>query len=106
MESFSRAVRQYDQELNAVAAKHLTLTDANYDVGVVTPVGQYFMDDETQAYWLHKLAEKHFATVDKAIRQHLTGYFGDLSAEMKVKHDPAAWKQLQSDYANLKAQTN
>ena len=103
MDSFSRASTQYGEKLDAVAAHNLTLTNENYDVGTVTTVGQYFLDVDIQAFWLHKLAEKKFATLTPPIRSELVSYFGDLSAPMKMKKQPVAWKQLQSDYAALKA---
>ena len=102
MDSFSRASIQYGEKLDLVAARSLTLPNENYDVGAVTAVGQYFLDDDIQAYWLHKLAEKKFATVTPEINAELLGYFGTLSAPLKMKKDATAWKQLQADYAALK----
>jgi hypothetical protein len=102
MDSFSRASVQYRQKLDLFATHNLVLQDANYDVGTVTSVGQYFLADASQAFWLHKLAQKKFATVTPSIRSELLSYFGDLSAPMKIKQQPTAWKQLQSDYAALK----
>lgn len=102
MQSFTRASQQYGDKLNAVGARNLILTDENYDVGTVTLASQYFMADDIQAFWLHKLAAKNFSTLTPPIRMELTAYFGDLSAPMKLKQKPDAWKQLQSDYAALK----
>ena len=102
MDSFSRASIQYGEKLDLVAARSLTLPNENYDVGAVTAVGQYFLDDNIQAYWLHKLADKKFATVTPEINAELVGYFGTLSAPLKMKKDATAWKQLQADYAALK----
>ena len=103
MDSFSRASVQYGNKLDSVEAQNLVLTDENYDVGTITLAGQYFLADKIQAYWLHKLAQKSFATLTPPIRMEITAYFTDLSAPMKIKEDPEAWKQLQSDYAALKA---
>jgi hypothetical protein len=103
MDSFSRASVQYGKKLESLAAGDISLPNENYDVGTVTPVGQYFLADDIEAFWLHKLAEKNFSSVTPAIQNQLTSYFGDLSAPMKIKQKPAAWKQLQADYAALKA---
>jgi hypothetical protein len=101
--SFGRASLQYRDKLDAAAARNLILDDKNYDVGTATPVGKYFLDDNIQAFWLHKLAQKNFATVTPAIRGELVGYFGNLSAPMKLKQNPKVWKQLQADYAALQS---
>jgi hypothetical protein len=103
MDSFTRASQQYREKLDAVPTRDLTLTDENYDVGTVTLAGQYFMADDIQAFWLHKLARKNFATVTPDIRAELTTYFGNLTVPMKIKQEPDAWKQLQADYAALNA---
>jgi hypothetical protein len=102
-DSFSRASNQYREKLDRVAARNLVLTDANYDVGTITQAGQYFLDDDIQAFWLHKLAEKKFATLTPGIRIELVGYFRDLKAPMKIKTSAKAWKQLEADYAALEA---
>jgi len=104
MDSFSRASTQYDDKLSDLAAGRISLPNENYDVGTATQAGQYFLADDIEAFWLHKLAGKKFATVTPAIRRQLTSYFGDLSAPMKIKQQPGAWKDLESDYAALKGQ--
>ena len=107
MDSFSRASIQYGEKLDLVAARSLTLPNENYDVGAVTAVGQYFLDDDIQAFWLHKLAEKKFATLTPEIKSELVSYFGTLNTPLKMEQNTIAWKQLQADYASLRgAQQN
>jgi hypothetical protein len=106
MDSFSRASIQYGEKLDLVKAGKLSLPNENYDVGTVTPVGQYFLDDDIQAYWLHKLAEKKFTTVTPEIKAELTGYFGTLKTPLKMQQNMVAWKQLQADYAALETGWN
>lgn len=105
MGSFSHASTQYDEKLSDLAAGHISLPNENCDVGTATKAGQYFLADDIEAFWLHKLAGKKFATATPAIRQQLTSYFGDLRATMKIRQQPSAWKELESDYAALKGQT-
>ena len=103
MDSFTRATDQYHEKLDSVVAHNLILADENYDVGTITIAGQYAMADQSQAFWLHKLAEKKFATLTPTLRSELHTYFGDLSAPMKLKQNSEAWKQLQTDYAALQS---
>ena len=103
MRQLQPRVNAVRQQTRSAEAQNLILTDENYDVGTITPAGQYFLADDIQAYWLHKLAQKNFTTLTPPIRMELTAYFTDLSAPMKIKQQPEQWKQLQSDYAALKA---
>lgn len=106
MESFERAATGYGKALDAYGAHQpLDLINVNYDVGEPTPAGVYSLDDKTQAFWLHKLAEKNFDGVTPAMRAELLKYFGNLKAPMQIQKDPKLWEQLQTDYAALKART-
>ena len=104
MSSFDKATKQYAGVLNEVDHKDLVLPDKNYDVGVITPAGVYRLDDDTQAFWLHKLAEKNFAGVTPQIRQELLGFYGDLNAPIHTKEKPKEWQQTLSELARLKGQ--
>lgn len=103
MASFERATNDYSEKLAAYGANRLDLPNINYDVGVVTTAGVYRLEDVTQAYWLHKLAASHFATVTPSVRSEILSYFGDLSASMKIRENKKLWSQLQTDYAALKS---
>lgn len=102
MQSFTRATSQYQTVLKQSQDNSLQLDNRNYDVGVVTPAGTYFLDDKIQAYWLHRLAEKNFASVTPAIRTELLGYYGNLDAPIATKKDKKAWKELVAELQTLK----
>ncbi len=89
-DSFSRASNQYREKLDGVAARNLILTDENYDVWTITPAGKYFLDDDTQAFWLHKLAEKKLATVTPLIRMELVRIFSRLKRPDEDQMDAKA----------------
>jgi hypothetical protein len=106
MASFNRVASQYGEELDAAEKKNLDLADKNYDVGVVTPAGVYRLNDDTQAFWLHKLAEKNFATVTPPIKQELLDFYKDLNAPIDTKRKPKEWQQTLGELQGLKGQAN
>lgn len=103
MASFDRAVKQYTSVLDDEQANHLKLENANYDVGAVTPAGVYRMNDDTQAFWLHKLAEKKFATVTPEIAHELNNFYSDLSKPINTKKKKKDWEQTLAELQGLKA---
>jgi hypothetical protein len=102
MSSFNRTVAQYGGQLDAVAKKSLDLQDKNYDVGVITPAGVYRLTDDSQAFWLHKLAGKGFATLTPAMMQELLDFYKDLNAPIDTKRKPKEWRQTLAELAELK----
>ncbi len=103
MESFTRATDQYKTVLGQLPT--LQLENRNYDVGVVTPAGTYRLEDNIQAYWLHKLAEKKFATVTPSIKAELLNYYGDLSAPIATKKNKKQWQEVVAELQTLKTST-
>jgi hypothetical protein len=103
MASFNRATSQYAGTLDAAEQKKLDLPDKNYDTGDVTPAGAYRMNDDTQAIWLHKLAEKKFTTVTPDIQQELLDFYRDPNAPVNTKKKPAEWRQTLGELETLKA---
>ncbi len=102
MQSFLRATEQYHTNLDTLNSGTLTLDNRNYDVGVFTPVGTYFLDDRIHAYWLEKLAEKNLATVTPAIKAELVSYFGNSKAPIATKKSDKDGNQLLAELRRLK----
>ena len=102
MASFNRATTQFGQSLEAVQRKDLVLPDKNYDTGDMTPAGKYKLNDQTQIFWLKKLAGKNFVGVTPAIKQELLTFFSkpDAVAYKTSEQRPEVIKQL----AMLKSQ--
>ncbi|MBV8073498.1 MAG: hypothetical protein JO270_26625 [Acidobacteriaceae bacterium] len=102
--SFDRSVKRYEERVRDMERHDLKLENMNYDVGVVTHAGQYRLDDNVQAYWLNKLAEKNFSTSTPQIRVELLGYFHDLDAPIALKKDHKRWNELVSQLDELRAE--
>ena len=102
MASFNSAANQYAGAVDAIDRKNLVLPDKNYDVGDITPAGVYRLNDETHAFWLHKLAEKKFASVTPAIQNELLDFYRDPNAPNHTKDKPEEWRQTLSELAALR----
>jgi hypothetical protein len=104
MASFTRAADIYGRQLNAAEKNNLTLPNENYDVGDFTPAGVYRLNDDTQAFWLNKLAEKNFASVTPRMRSELLRFYKDLNAPIHTKTKAAEWQKTLARLEALKAQ--
>jgi hypothetical protein len=103
MASFDRSMKQYAVRLHDAEAGSLQLENMNYDTGVVTRAGEYRLEDNIQAYWLNKLAEKDFTTATPVIAAELLRYFGDLSAPIAFKDDRKKWQLLTAELERLRS---
>ena len=102
MASFNRSVSQFAATLAAESQKNLALPDKNYDTGDFTPAGKYRLNDETHAFWLHKLAARNFIGVTPEIKQELLSFYKDPAAPNHTKQTPKEWQQTLDELAQLK----
>lgn len=100
--SFNRSAGQYREKLQEAEKNILSLPDANYDVGTITPPGAYRLADEACAYWLDQLANKNFNGLTPEIRASLLEYYGNLSAPITTKRDHKKWTRLLAELQALK----
>lgn len=103
MASFDRAVKQYGVRLRDVQNGALQLENMNYDVGMITPAGEYRLDDNVQAYWLDKLAQKNFYTITPEIRVEVLSHFANLNAPIALKSNRKKWELLTTQLRELRS---
>jgi len=102
MRSFERATAAYSQKLAEAGNNALQLEDQNYDVGLPTPAGVYRLNDETQAYWLDKLAQKKFATVTPEMKRELLVFYRDVNSPIQAKQKtPKIWQTTVTELQEL-----
>lgn len=102
-ESFNRSVAQYREKLREAQQNTLSLPDANYDVGTITPPGAYDLSDYAFAYWLDHLAKKNFNGVTPEIRSSLLAYYSNLNAPISTKRHRKDWDRLLVELRALKS---
>jgi hypothetical protein len=104
MVSFERATDRYSQTLANAGTPAFQLEDENYDVGMATPAGVYRLNDETQAFWLHKLAERKFTTATPAICKEMLAFYRDPNAPIQAKQTtPKLWRQTTAELRELQS---
>ncbi len=104
VQSFDKAAKQYNSQLNAVRAGSLRLADWNYDLGQACKPGTYGLQDRAYAYWLGKLAEGQYHAVTPAIRSTLLTYYQDQNLAFDTKKTPRDWSRLLEQLQQLKGQ--
>jgi hypothetical protein len=99
--SFNLTMDRYRSMLRQQAALDLRLPNDNFDVGEVTPPGQYRRNDEVHATLLGKLAEQRFAGLSTEIRAELLKFYGFPDVDVSTKQNPKAWSKVQKELQQM-----
>ena len=100
--SFDATLDLYRRQLRELAAGQLTLPNDNFDTGEVTGPGQYFLNDETQAKLLDRLAKQNFAGASPEIRAELLQFFGQPDGPNAVRRHKKEWAKVQTEVGELR----
>jgi Zinc dependent phospholipase C len=101
--SFNATLDSYRKLLSEAGAGRLTLPNDNFDTGGVTGPGQYFLNDQTQAKLLDRLAGTKFAGSSLEIRAELLAFFADPNAPDSLRRKPKQWAKVQAEVQRLQA---
>lgn len=102
--SFNSTLDQYRQLLKQQRTdQQPAMANDNFDLGKVSPPGQYKLGDSTRAKLLDQLAQQNFAGTTQEIRGELLEYFADANTQFAMKKDKKAWAKLQTQLAELKS---
>ena len=101
-ESFNATMDLYRKLLTDEGRGNLKLANNNFDVGAPTPLGKYFLNDETQAKLLDKLAQKNFVGVSPELRADLLNFFSNPNAPNTTKRNPKLWSKVEVELRQLK----
>jgi hypothetical protein len=104
MRSFDVATGGYRDQIAAAGAKKLRLQNTNFDLGSVARPGDYKLQDETYAYWLHELVQDGFTGLTPPITKELLRYYGNLNAPLHSKKRKSAWNKLLTELDRLKSE--
>jgi zinc dependent phospholipase C len=103
LDSFNKALDQYQHLLDDERAGHLNLTNRNFDTGAPTKPGAYFMADQAYARLLDDLAKDHFKVVSPEVKSDILAYYKDSNAPIITKKDAKAWVRLNQELDELKS---
>jgi Zinc dependent phospholipase C len=103
MDSFNKALDQYQHLLEDQRAGHLDLRNRNFDTGAPTKPGAYFMADRAYARLVDDLAKDHFKILSFDVKSDILAYYKDPSAPIITKKDTKAWGKLNLELDQLKS---
>jgi len=101
--SFNATLTQYRGLLSDYDNGRLVLINENFDVGAVTPPGQYRRNDQTYAVLLDRLAKRNFAGISPELRAEILRFYSDPAAPYANRKDRKAWERVQNELQRLQA---
>jgi len=102
-ESFKDTRARFRAALADVERGRLDLRNTDFDTGRPSRHGEYSLADETYADLLHRLADRHFASVTPPLRRNIVAFYGadpDRTVSRKVRRHV---EEIRKDLAELKA---
>ena len=100
--SFNATLAEYRRLLSEWDQGRLVLVNDNFDVGRVTPPGQYYLNDKTYAELLDELARQRFAGVSPELRADILRFYSDPNAPYATRKHRKAWNRLQQQLQALR----
>jgi len=105
LKSLSATIADYNHRLAQVAEQHPQLPDVNFDTGKPIAAGQYKLGDETYAFLLSKLEERHFDLLTRPLRDDVLAFYSNLQAPIDTKRHNKKWVKLQQELQELRQAT-
>jgi len=102
-ESFKDTRAHFGSALEAVSRGRLDLPNTDFDTGKRSVHGEYALADDTYRELLHRLAERKFAGVSRALQRNITAFYAaapDRTASRNERHHA---KEIREDLAALNA---
>ncbi len=102
-QSFNATLAEYRRLLSQWDQGRLVLINDNFDVGTVTPPGQYRLNDQTYSALLDRLAKRNFSGISPELRAELLRFYRDPSAPYATRKNRKAWERVQDELQRLQA---
>jgi hypothetical protein len=102
-ESFKDTRARFGSSLDEVGRGRLDLQNTDFDTGKPSRHGEYALADDTYAELLHRLAERRFTDVPRALERNIVAFYAaapERTASRKERHRA---KEIQENLAELKS---
>ena len=104
--SFNAAMEQYRELLKSeLTAGRVELPNDNFDLGVATDRGQYWLCDRATAQLMDRLARDDFAGIPPQLRADLLRFYAEPAGEVKNKLSAKARYRLEMEVEQLRQTT-
>jgi hypothetical protein len=101
-DSFDKALDQYRHLIDDEAGGRLALRDRNFDTGMPTRPGAYFMADRAYARLVDNLAKNHFQVISPDVKSNILAYYKDPTAPIVTKKSRKDWERLNTELNELR----
>src|SRR6185437_857896 len=103
VKSLDNTIGRYKERLNQMRAEaDPRLPDINFDTGEPTKAGKYKLTDDSYAYLLGKLSDRHFDLLTADLRGNVLSYYGNLAGPLDTKPRKDEYARLQQRLQELK----
>ena len=102
LKSLDATIADYKKDLAEAGQQNLELNDVNFDTGKPTEAGEYKLTDDTYAFLLGKLNDRHFDLLTPQLRDNVVAFYGNLGAPIDTKRHKEDWAKLQQRLQELK----
>jgi zinc dependent phospholipase C len=103
VKSLDNTIARYKERLNQMRAEaDPRLPDINFDTGEPTKAGKYKLTDDSYAYLLGKLSDRHFDLLTADLRGNVLSYYGNLAGPLDTKRRKDEYARLQQRLQELK----
>jgi hypothetical protein len=102
-QSMDSILTNYAIELHRADAKHLKLTNIDFDTGKPSVVAEYRLADKTYNALLLNLQQDKFAHMNPALQQDILLYYRDADTLKLTTSDPDNGKKVQEALQSMKA---
>lgn len=104
LKSVDETIARYRADLSQLRQNNLKLPDVNFDTGEPTRAAQYKFTDDSYAFLLGKLSDRHFDMVTPELRANIEDFYGNLTAPIDTKRHKNEWRKVQQRLQDLKDQ--
>ena len=101
--SVAASRERFEAALTLARDGKLQLQNTDFDTGQPARHGEYRLADDTYAEWLHRLAERRFASVPDAARRNILTFYGPSPAPSnKNRREQKRWKRITAELSALR----
>ena len=101
LKSLDATVAHFKKDLAQINQRELHFKNVNFDTGESTIAGRYKLTDDSYAYLLGKLDDRHFDFITAELRENILAFYGDLKAPIKTRSNQQEWTRLRQRLQQL-----
>ena len=102
IQSFDTTVVFYTTHITALRTSPIVLTNINFDTGLTTASGEYWLADNTYADLLKKLEDHQFVSVTVSLQQNILSFYNGYKPVITSKREKKEWQKTEQALSQLR----